>query len=284
MIRAFRFLCALLALCFACCSALTDAFSDSPARAEAACRSLLRLEALTTHDDVVGISAGVVLFDSQTVVADIGILRDAQYIASYDESGARRYLFDALSWDAQSGLALLRFSDPTDLVPLDDDTQSDLSRLSPVVALCQSEDGRNAAYKGYVTSLFEQDGVPYIGFCAPLPEHHLGGALLDEQGNVVGIFRPSQGGAGTDNAVRIDALAALYSSDAPLCAVYETGLFSEPNGQPSGLTVYAQAAQGNQAAGAMRIGMSLPDQYACPAWKPGVLTYRGAHVFGILLQ
>ena len=106
---------------------------------------------------------------------------------------------------------MLRFEPSSAVHPLDYDAADELKRSQAVVAIGSPAGLKNTVSIGNISAFYDQGNKNWIQFTAPISSGSSGGALLNDQGKVIGITTATY--ASTQNvnlAVRVSALAALY--------------------------------------------------------------------------
>ena len=165
------------------------AFHSDYEAINSAAQSVLRLEVYGRHNTLLGTGSGFVAFDGQTLVTNAHVMEGALYALAYtDDSKECFRVENVLVYDEEADIAILRFSKPTGLTPLplprEDDT---LLRGEPVVAIGSPQGITNTVSIGNISLLYQENGISYIQFTAPISSGSSGGALLDDDGCVIGI-------------------------------------------------------------------------------------------------
>lgn len=86
----------------------------------------------------------------------------------------------------ENDIAILQFMTPTIMQPLEYSTDS-IKRGSSIVAIGSPIGLKNTVSLGNVSSVYNEDGVNWIQFTAPISHGSSGGALLNDNGQVIGI-------------------------------------------------------------------------------------------------
>ncbi len=163
------------------------AFSDDPDRIEAAAKSVLMLEIYDESDELVATGSGFVAFDSKTLVTNYHVLEDGDLIVGYSDDGDKYMLDRVLIADEARDVAIIGFSEPTELVPLTFNADGVLKRAQTVVAIGSPIGITNTVSIGNISALYDEGGVSQIQFTAPISPGSSGGALFDDDGEVIGI-------------------------------------------------------------------------------------------------
>ncbi|MBQ3668686.1 MAG: serine protease [Clostridia bacterium] len=200
--------------------ALAAGFGADVAAINKACESVMRLEILDADENVISYSSGFVAFDSGLLVTALESLRGASALRAVSDTGENYNISGVLCLDEVSGIAILRLDGETGLTPLVIETEQQVYRASPVVAIASPQGFTNNVSSGNVTRVYVQDEVNYIGFNAPVSAGSPGGALLNDDGRVIGVIVPNAG-AGQNMNAAVSAkyaheLYAAHASDVPV--------------------------------------------------------------------
>ena len=192
MKRSIRALCLILAaLLTAGVPALAEAaealsFSTDYQGIDDAAQSVLMLYWEDEYYEYSG--SAFVAFEEDMLLTNYHVIEGARdRIYAYSDSGEEYVIDRVFAGDRDKDLALVGFSGPTGIPPLNlGDTQG-LLRAEPVVAIGSPQGRKNTVSLGNVSGMFEEEGVRYVQFTAPISQGSSGGALFDDRGNVIGI-------------------------------------------------------------------------------------------------
>jgi S1-C subfamily serine protease len=161
-------------------------FSDDPVAVEKAAQSVLMLEVFN-HGKLLATGSGFVAFQSNMLVTNSHVIDGADSILAMSDQGYEYVLDKVYAVDTKRDLAILGFSSPADLTPLALGTDSIIMRVEPVVAIGSPKGLLNTVSVGNVSAVFREDGARYIQFTAPVSSGSSGGALFNNDGEVIGI-------------------------------------------------------------------------------------------------
>ena len=188
-------------------------FSDDPDRVEIATKSVLMLEVYDGNGIFLGSGSGFVAFDSATLVTNYHVIEGADMVVAYTDEGDQYIVDQVIAADKKRDLAILVFSSPTDLVPLSLNVSGELKRAQKVVAIGSPIGITNTVSIGNISALYEEDGVSEIQFTAPISPGSSGGALFDDNGEVIGITSATYLDAQNINiAVNAREVFAMYAA------------------------------------------------------------------------
>ena len=161
-------------------------FSGDPVAVEKAAQSVLMLE-VYNQGELIATGSGFVAFGRDMLVTNSHVIDGADEILAKSDQGDEYALDKIYAVDAKKDLAILGFSSPTDLPPLTARTNGGVMRVEPVVAIGSPKGLLNTVSVGNVSALYTEEGTRYIQFTAPVSSGSSGGALFDNNGEVVGI-------------------------------------------------------------------------------------------------
>ena len=168
-------------------SACAQSFQTDIDGIDKAARSVLMLEVYNGKDQMIATGSGFVAFDNYTLVTNHHVMEDAAWILAVNDAGNQYMVSKVIAADAQKDIALLEFFSPTDLEPLALAVESGPRRAEPVVAISSPKGVTNSVSMGNISALYEEEGVSYIQFTAPISYGSSGGALFNSGGEVIGI-------------------------------------------------------------------------------------------------
>ena len=207
----------LVILCTMFCTTSSAAgFTTNADAIEAAADSVLMIGAFDEKNtDVFSRGSGFVAFNSSTLVTNYHVIDGATDVVAMDDDDNFYEIKYVLCADKDFDIAILEFSEPTGLKPLDLYASENLKRGSPVVTIGSPGGGyKNTVTAGVVSSqMLREDGVPEIQFSAPISSGNSGGALLNDDGQVIGVTTETYvKGQNINFAVNISVAKAMYKA------------------------------------------------------------------------
>ena len=152
-------------------------------------------------------------FDSSTLVTNYHVIEGGAYIVAISDDNEKYVLDQLCATDRQKDIAIFRSKDSVLAEPLPLDEDSSLKRSQTVVAIGSPAGLMNTVSIGNISAFYKKDGKDWIQFTAPISSGSSGGALLNDQGNVIGITTATY--ASTQNinmAVKAKYVISLYHS------------------------------------------------------------------------
>ena len=186
-------------------------FSNDPDAVEKAADSVFLLEIYDGRSRKIASGSGFVIFQPSIMVTNYHVIEDAAYVIAISDDSDKYFIDEVCVADKKLDLAVLRFEPSAAVQPLDYDADDDLKRSQPVVAIGSPAGLKNTVSIGNISAFYDQGNKNWIQFTAPISSGSSGGALLNDQGKVIGITTATY--ASTQNvnlAVRVSALVGLY--------------------------------------------------------------------------
>lgn len=191
-------------------SAQAAGFCSDTAAINEACQSVMKLEVKDDRGDVLGSASGFLIYDDRTLVTNCHVIEKAHAITAYSDAGEAFEIDGVLCANSDTDLAVLRFREPTGLRPLLLNEEGSVYRASPVVAIGSPKGFSNTVSKGNVSSVYTgDDGVRYIAFNAAISAGSSGGALLNDEGQVIGVTSAFYTGAAQNLNLAVNILEVI---------------------------------------------------------------------------
>ena len=211
MKRFFALIC-LAVLLVPLAAAAEYSFSNDPDAVEKAADSVFMLEVYDASNRKLAVGSGFVIFAPSIMATNYHVIEDGAYVVAISDDAEQYIIDEVCAADRKLDLALLRFHPASSIRPLEYDASDDLKRSQTVVTIGSPAGLKNTVSIGNISAFFDRDTRNWIQFTAPISSGSSGGALLNDQGKVIGITTATYTSAQNVNlAVRVSALAGLYS-------------------------------------------------------------------------
>ena len=181
-------------LCIMVCTAILSysvagGFINDADAIENAAKSVLKLFSFagTTETNLLGTGSGFVAFNNYTLITNYHVMKDAAIIIATDDENQSYVIDKVICADEKFDIAILEFEKATNLQPLKLYPDDQLKRGSPVVAIGSPKEMKNVVSTGIVSYQYADDGVPLIQITAPISPGSSGGALFNDEGQVIGV-------------------------------------------------------------------------------------------------
>ena len=186
-----RLISILLLLFFFVSDACATGFTQNSDQIEEAAKSVLKLfvyeKENAADDEYAATASGFVAFSGTMLITNYHVIDGAVEIWAVDDLDNVYQLKYVLAADEKSDIAILEFLKPTGLQPLVLYPDGNLKRGNQVAAIGSPKGLKNTVSTGIVSSVFEEDGIPYIQTTAPISPGSSGGALFNDDGKVIGV-------------------------------------------------------------------------------------------------
>lgn len=215
MKRAFLHVILLVSILAFAFNGYTAGFSQYADAIETAAKSVLKLVFVNeANEDAVFTGSGFIAFNDLTLVTNYHVIEGTTHGFASDDNDVIYEIAYVLCADKKADIAILELSRPSGLKPLGLFPDNQLKRGSPVVAIGSPEGLKNVVSTGIISSQFVDDyGIPEIQITAPISHGSSGGALLNDNGNVIGVTSASYAsGQNLNFAVNIAVVQAMYNA------------------------------------------------------------------------
>ena len=192
--------------------AITPFFQDADAIQHAA-ESVLMLTYYDEFNNIVATGSGFLAFEEGTIITNYHVIEGN--VASVKVSTEDALFFDVgeiLCYDAETDLAILKTKAKTRLDLLKLGNSETLKKGSRVVAIGSPLGLLNTVSEGIISGAVTDD-ADYILFSAPISAGSSGGALFNEEGEVIGItFASYIEGQNLNLAIPSESLIDLWNN------------------------------------------------------------------------
>ena len=215
-LRFFSVLCALLVFsCLLCCQAAAGAdysFSADADAIEKAADSVFMLEVYSSDNRQLAVGSGFVAFDSALLVTNYHVIEGGAYVVAVSDDLEKYLVSRACCVDKNRDIAILCFDQKSSVEPLPLDVDGNLKRSQTVVAIGSPAGLRNTISIGNISAFYKKGGKDWIQFTAPISSGSSGGALFNDEGEIIGITTATYASAQNINmAVRIGEVIDLFN-------------------------------------------------------------------------
>ena len=187
-------------------------FSGDADAIEKAADSVFMLEVYSGDNRQIAVGSGFVAFDSSLLITNYHVIEGGAYVVAVSDDKERSLVTLACCVDKKKDLAILRFDRGSGAEPLPLDTDGNLKRSQTVVAIGSPAGLMNTVSKGNISAFYTRDGKDWIQFTAPISSGSSGGALFNDEGEIIGVTTATY--ASTQNinmAVKVGEVIDLYN-------------------------------------------------------------------------
>ena len=188
-------------------------FTNDADAIEEAANSVFMLEVYSGRNQKIGIGSGFLAFDHTKLVTNYHVIENGAYVIAVSDDQDQYYITKIIASDKEMDIAILQFDQYIEATPLELVGSANLKRSQPVVAIGSPAGLMNTISMGNISRFYQKDGHDWIQFTAPISSGSSGGALLNDQGKVIGITTATY--ASTQNinmAVKAENVIRLYEN------------------------------------------------------------------------
>ena len=187
-------------------------FSGDADAIEKTADSVFMLEVYSYNNQRIAVGSGFVAFDSSTLITNYHVIEGGSYVIAISDDKDRYLISKICCFDKEKDLAILRFDQITPAEPLTLDTDGNLKRSQTVVTIGSPAGLRNTISIGNISAFYTDNGKDWIQFTAPISSGSSGGALLNNEGEIIGVTTATYASAQNVNmAVKVEEVIKLYN-------------------------------------------------------------------------
>lgn len=190
-------------------------FINDPEAIERASKSVVELTVYNRKNEVVGTGSGFFAFDGKTIVTNYHVIKNAYRIEMSDDNDNKCDVAKIYNVNPDMDIAIIlledKYAKKEDYVPFVMADSMDLLRGESVVAIGSPLGIKNTISTGTISNFVEESGVNMIQFTAAISSGSSGGALLNNNGEIIGMTSASYiGGQNLNLAIPSNEIKDLY--------------------------------------------------------------------------
>lgn len=187
-------------------------FSDDTEAIEQASKSVVMLTCYDKDGEPYATGSGFAVFEEGIIVTNYHVIEQEVYrVKAQTEGGISFECPTVLAYDAEKDIAILKADRDTGLTLLSVGTANNLQKGAKVVAIGSPLGLINSVSTGVFSGYIEDEAGSVLQFTAPISHGSSGGALFNDEGEVIGItFASLTEGQSLNLGVPIDDVKALY--------------------------------------------------------------------------
>ena len=189
-------------------------FSDNPVAIEEISTSIVLLECFDEQSELLCTGSAFAVFDDGVFVTNFHVIEgNVQRIIAHSELGITFEITHVLAFNEDKDIAILYTEENTGILPLDYDDTKTLLKGEKIVAIGSPLGFINTVSTGIISGINKTDSFSEIMFTASISHGSSGGALLNDDGKVIGITYGSyEGGQNLNVAIPIGCVSELYDN------------------------------------------------------------------------
>lgn len=195
-------------------------FSENASAIEVADASVVTIFCYDYDGELAATGSGFVAFDGQTIITNYHVMTSAYTCKVSTNQDISYEVSKILCYSKEQDIAILQVAKDTDLQPLTLGDSSTIKKGETVVAIGSPLGIKNTVSTGVLSGRLMEDGMDVLQFTAPISSGSSGGALFDNNGDVIGITYASYiDGQNLNLAIPIELAATLYENRDELAKV-----------------------------------------------------------------
>lgn len=188
------------------------AFAENPSAIELADASVVTIFCYNYDGELAATGSGFVAFDSLTIITNYHVMTSAYTCKISTNQDISYEVSKILCYSKEQDIAILQLAKDTGLQPLTLGDSSIIKKGETVVAIGSPLGIKNTVSTGNLSGRLMEDNMDVLQFTAPISSGSSGGALFDNNGNVIGItFASIVDGQNLNLAIPIELAAELYN-------------------------------------------------------------------------
>ena len=200
-------------------SSANTSFLQDPDAIQLAAKSVLMLTCYDNSGNAISTGSGFLAFEDGVIVTNYHVISNASSIIAITEDGQYYDINTILCYDEIKDIAILKTNTKKDSNLLELGSSSALKKGTRVVAIGSPQGFLNTVTEGLYSGEYSLD-TEYILFSAAISAGSSGGALFNENGEVIGVTCATWNEAQNLNfAIPIDNVKFLWG-------VYKTGWYT----------------------------------------------------------
>ena len=188
-------------------------FSENTEKIENADASVVTIFCYDYDGELAATGSGFVAFDGSTIVTNHHVMTSAYTCKIYTNQDISYEVSKILCYSKEQDIAILQLAKDTGLQPLTLGDSSIIKKGETVVAIGSPLGIKNTVSTGVLSGRLMEGNMDVLQFTAPISSGSSGGALFDNNGNVIGITYASYiDGQNLNLAIPIELANSLYNS------------------------------------------------------------------------
>ena len=187
------------------------AFSDDTYAIETADASVVTIFCYDYEGKLAATGSGFVAFNSKTIITNYHVMTSAYTCKISTNQDITYDVASILAYSKEQDIAILQLAKDTGLQPLTLGNSTSIKKGETVVAIGSPLGIKNTVSTGILSGRLMEDNMDVLQFTAPISSGSSGGALFDNNGNVIGITYASYiDGQNLNLAIPIELAVELY--------------------------------------------------------------------------
>ena len=188
-------------------------FSEDTSAIEMADASVVKIFCYDYDGELAATGSGFIAFDSKTIITNYHVMTSAYSCKISTNQDLSYEVTKILCYSKEQDIAILQLAKDTGLQPLTLGDSSIIKKGETVVAIGSPLGIKNTVSTGNLSGRLMDTSMDVLQFTAPISSGSSGGALFDDNGNVIGItFASIIDGQNINLAIPIELAVNLYET------------------------------------------------------------------------
>ena len=188
-------------------------FANNASAIETADASVVTIFCYDYEGELAATGSGFVAFDGKTIITNYHVMTSAYTCRISTNQDISYEVSKILCYSKDQDIAILQLSKDTGLQPLTLGDSSIVKKGETVVAIGSPLGIKNTVSTGVLSGRLMENSMDVLQFTAPISSGSSGGALFDNNGNVIGItFASIVDGQNLNLAIPIELAVKLYDN------------------------------------------------------------------------
>lgn len=189
------------------------AFAENTSAIEIADASVVTIFCYDYEGELAATGSGFVAFDGKTIITNYHVMTSAYTCKISTNQDISYEVSKILCYSKDQDIAILQLAKDTGLQPLTLGDSSIIKKGETVVAIGSPLGIKNTVSTGNLSGRLMEDNMDVLQFTAPISSGSSGGALFDNNGNIIGItFASYVDGQNLNLAIPIELAVKLYDN------------------------------------------------------------------------
>ena len=202
----------ILGLFFVLKPLFNKSFSEDSNAIASAEKSVVKIICYDFDGNESATGSGFILFDEKTIITNYHVMEEAYTCKILTNTEAYYNVDKIVAYSEENDIAILSLKKGTGLQPLKRGSSVDIEKGENVIAIGSPLGIENVISQGIISGKITEDNIESILFTAPISHGSSGGALFNNNGEVIGVTYGSyEDGQNLNLAIPIEIVEKLYS-------------------------------------------------------------------------
>lgn len=154
-------------------------------------KSVVLINIYDDYNEIIGTASGFYINDNTTLVTCDHVIEGAYYLEALCEDGSSTLCKEVIAHNAERDLAILKCETPLEVSPLTLGDSSSIAKGDSIFVIGSPLGLQNTVSEGIVSGIRMDGDTDIVQITAPISSGSSGGAVFNENGEVIGIASAS---------------------------------------------------------------------------------------------